>query len=71
MTFATPQLLWLLLVPLAVLVWELTRARRAGALAQPKILRAEAGGDSLQLSSFNAQRAEAKPARRRPRPPPR
>jgi Ca-activated chloride channel family protein len=67
MTFATPQLLWLLLVPLAVLVWELTRARRAGALAQPKILRAEAGGDSLQLSSFNAQRAEAKPARRRPR----
>jgi Ca-activated chloride channel homolog len=67
MTFATPQLLWLLFVPLAVLVWELTRARRAGALAQPKILRAEAGGDSLQLSSFNAQHADTKPARRRPR----
>ena len=67
MTFATPQLLWLLVVPLVVLVWELTRARRADAQAQPKILRAEAGGVSLQLSAFNAQSADAPPPRRRPR----
>jgi Ca-activated chloride channel homolog len=67
MTFATPQLLWLLFVPLAVLIWELTRARRANDLAQPKILRAEVGGDSLQLSLFKAQNTDAKTPQRRPR----
>ncbi|HVS50814.1 MAG TPA: VWA domain-containing protein [Opitutaceae bacterium] len=44
MTFAWPQFLWLLLLPAALLAWELTRRRRdAAAPAHPKILRAEAG----------------------------
>lgn len=54
MTFAWPHLLWLLLVPLALLVWELTRARRAAASNHPKILRAEASPKSLRLAAFNA-----------------
>ena len=66
MTFATPQLFWLLLIPVAVLVWELTRARRTAAVGQPKILRAEAGSDSLQLSTFNSQ-SSTSAASRRPR----
>lgn len=50
MTFAWPQLLWLLLVPLALLVWGFTHRRRtANAPAHPKILRAEAGRRSLSL----------------------
>jgi Ca-activated chloride channel family protein len=49
MTFATPQLLWLLIIPAALALWELTRARRTAAVTQPKILRAEAGADALTL----------------------
>ena len=64
MTFAWPQLLWLLLLPAALLAWELTRRRRAAAAAHPKILRAEAGAHSLELSAFNAQPS---PRRTRPR----
>lgn len=64
MTFAWPNLLWLLLVPLALLVWELThRRRRAAAPAHPKILRAEAGTHSLTLASGRAAPAFASPAR--------
>ena len=55
MTFAWPFLLWLLLVPAALLTWEITHRRRAAANAHPKILRAEAGARALTLSSFNAQ----------------
>jgi Ca-activated chloride channel family protein len=65
MTFATPQLLWLLLVPVAVLVWELTRARRAAGLSQPKILRAEAGSDSLDLSPITPNPSPSTRARPR------
>ena len=37
MTFATPELLWLLLAPVALLAWELThRRRRAGVVAWPE-----------------------------------
>jgi Ca-activated chloride channel homolog len=54
MSFAWPHLLWLLFIPAAQLVWELTHARRAADLSQPKILRAEAGADSLELSSSRA-----------------
>jgi Ca-activated chloride channel family protein len=54
MSFAWPQLLWLLLVPALWLGWELTHRRRAAALARPKILRAEAGIRSLKLSDFAA-----------------
>ena len=63
MTFAWPQLFWLLLVPAALLAWELTHRRRAAAAAHPKILRAEAGANSLTLSTFSAQ-----PSTRRARP---
>ena len=55
MTFATPQLLWLLIIPAALALWELTRARRTAAVTRPKILRAEAGTDSLELSALNSQ----------------
>jgi Ca-activated chloride channel family protein len=65
MNFAHPQLFWLLLVPFAVLAWELTRARRTAALSQPKILRAEAGADTLELSALNSQLST--PRRTRPR----
>jgi len=50
MTFAWPQLLWLLLAPAALLAWELMSQRRQDAAARPKILRAEAGMHSLTLS---------------------
>ena len=49
MTFATPELLWLLLAPVALLVWELTHRRRSASHTRPKILRAEAGAHSLKL----------------------
>jgi Ca-activated chloride channel family protein len=55
MSFAWPHLLWMLLVPAALLWWELTHRRRAAAAARPKILRAEAGPRSLQLSPSASQ----------------
>ncbi len=54
MTFAWPQLLWLLLAPTALLAWELTHRRRTAAITHPKIFRAEAAAHSLTLSPFNA-----------------
>ena len=54
MTFAWPLLLWFLLLPAALLGWELTHRRRAAALTRPKILRAEAGADSLRLTASDA-----------------
>ena len=59
MTFATPQLLWLLIIPVALALWELTRARRTAAVTQPKILRAEAGTDSLTLQLPTSTAASA------------
>lgn len=50
MTFAWPHLLWLLLVPFALLAWELTRRRSIRASSHDKILRAEAGPHSLRLA---------------------
>jgi Ca-activated chloride channel family protein len=50
MSFAWPHLLWLLLAPIALLIWELIRRRRTAAAAHPKILRAEAGARSITLS---------------------
>ena len=55
MTFATPELLWLLLAPAALLLWELTHRRRAVTAARPKILRAEASAHALRLSNLNSQ----------------
>lgn len=54
MSFAWPHLLWILLAPAALLAWELTHRRRTAAAARPKILRAEAGTHSLQLSALNS-----------------
>ena len=42
MSFAWPQLLGLLVVPLALLIWELRHRRRAASASHPKILRAQA-----------------------------
>ena len=64
MSFAWPHLLWLLLAPAALLAWELTHRRRAAVDARPKILRAEAGANSLTLSGFNSQLSTGTSARR-------
>lgn len=63
MTFATPELLWLLLAPVALLVWELTHRRRSASQTRPKILRAEAGAHSLklQLPTSTSPKRAAKP----------
>jgi Ca-activated chloride channel family protein len=49
MTFAWPYLLWLLLVPAALVVFEISRRRKEAATTHSKILRAEAGSHSLHL----------------------
>ncbi|MDP3073674.1 MAG: hypothetical protein Q8N18_25545, partial [Opitutaceae bacterium] len=59
MTFAWPHLLWLLLLPVAGLAWELTHRRRAVAQTRPKILRAEAGARSLEFAPLSAPAATA------------
>ncbi len=56
MNFAWPRLLWLLLVPAALLVWELTHRRRKAAGARPKLLRAEAGARQLHFASGASSR---------------
>lgn len=62
MSFAAPFILFWLLAPLAFLIWELVRRRRAPAMGgHPKILRAEAGSTRVQLSRG------ARPTRRGPR----
>ncbi|HWZ94905.1 MAG TPA: VWA domain-containing protein [Opitutaceae bacterium] len=50
MNFYWPHLLWLLFAPAALLAWEVVRRQGAGANAHPKILRAEAGRHSLNLT---------------------
>ena len=62
MTFALPQLLWLLVLPVALLAWELVRGRRLAGISHPKILRAEAG---LRTVSLAAAGDPALPAGRR------
>jgi Ca-activated chloride channel family protein len=65
MNFAWPFLLWLLLVPAGLLAWELTHRRRAAGVPHPKILQAEAGTNSLKLSTFAYSAAPARQARPR------
>src|SRR6188508_2379136 len=60
MTFATPQLLWLLLLPIGLLILEFARRRRSDVVTHWKILRAEAGAHSLKLAAFES----ASPPRR-------
>jgi Ca-activated chloride channel family protein len=57
MSFALPHVLWCLAIPLALFIWELTHARRTADRSQPKILRAEAGNDSLLLSASRTSAA--------------
>ncbi|MBI5771047.1 MAG: VWA domain-containing protein [Verrucomicrobia bacterium] len=52
MSFQWPHLFWLLLLPAALLAWELSRRRRAADSTHPKILRAEAGSAELRLADF-------------------
>ena len=61
MTFAWPHLLWLLLVPVALLAAEIARRRRAAASTHPKILQAEAGSHHLKLVTSAARRRRARP----------
>ncbi|HEX2101153.1 MAG TPA: VWA domain-containing protein [Candidatus Synoicihabitans sp.] len=51
MSFHWPQVWWALLIPIALMIWELTRRKRASAAAHPKILRAEASPTALTLSN--------------------
>jgi Ca-activated chloride channel family protein len=60
MNFAWPQLLWLLVLPAALLVRELVRIRRSNGVEHPKILRAEAGLRSVNLSGDNARSTSAR-----------
>jgi Ca-activated chloride channel family protein len=57
MTFASPQLLWLVLVPVGLLILELARRRRADIVTHAKILRAEAGAHSLKLAPVQSAAA--------------
>ncbi len=66
MSFAWPQLLWILVVPFGLLIWDLTHRRRAAAVAHPKILRAEAGPASLTLAPLPSPSALAPHLRARP-----
>ena len=59
MSFAWPFLLWLLLVPVALLAWEFTRRRQNAAGDRPKLIRAEAGARSLHLSAAASPMAAA------------
>ncbi len=60
MTFAWPQLFWLLLVPAALLAAEFARRRRAAAVVHPKILHAEAGPHDLSFVATPARRRRAR-----------
>lgn len=54
MTFAWPHLLFLLVVPIVLLVWELRRRQQQRTTFHPKILQAEAGQSHLRLQSTGA-----------------
>lgn len=66
MIFAVPKLLWLLLVPAGLAVWDFARRHRRGAADHPNILRAEAGPSSLTLTPERAARAADGAPRLRP-----
>jgi Ca-activated chloride channel family protein len=56
MTFAWPDLFWLLLVPLALLAADLLRRSRAAGPAFPKIVHAEAGARQLSYVTSPTRR---------------
>ncbi len=49
MSFALPQLLWLLAVPVVLFAWELLRRRQAESIEHPKMLRAKVDARRLSL----------------------
>lgn len=51
-SFAHPQLLWLIALPLLLLGGEIVRRRRQAAVTRPKILAAEASASTLTLAGF-------------------
>jgi Ca-activated chloride channel family protein len=55
-TFALPQLLWLLVLPVALLAWEIAHTRRAGRSSHPKILRGRAGARDFELLGGQPER---------------
>lgn len=65
MSFEWPHLLWLLAAPLALLGWEFRHRRRVEGTLRPKILRAEAGPNSLLV--VDPARASRRAADLRPR----
>src|SRR5688572_20296383 len=54
MTFATPQLLWFVVIPVGLLILEFARRRRSDVVTHAKILRAEAGANSLKLAAVQS-----------------
>jgi Ca-activated chloride channel family protein len=56
MTFAQPLLLWLLLLPAALLAWEIVRVRRSTQSGHPKILRGRAGSRDFELLTAQSAR---------------
>lgn len=54
MSFAWPHLLGLLVLPLALLLWEARHRRRAVSAAHPKILRAQASPQAVELTTLPA-----------------
>lgn len=61
MSFAWPQVFWALLLPVALLAWEITHRRRTAARSRPKILRAEAGVRSLVFTASAAPTGGSRP----------
>ncbi|MEO6875825.1 MAG: VWA domain-containing protein [Opitutaceae bacterium] len=55
MTFAWPQMFWLLLVPAALLAGEISRRRAARGNAHPNILQAEASSNEVSLVATRAR----------------
>ncbi len=56
MSFASPHLFWLIVVPLGLLIWELRRRQQLRTAFHPKILQAEAGRNDLKLQGHGAVR---------------
>jgi Ca-activated chloride channel family protein len=63
MNFYWPQVLWFLFAPAALLAWELMRRQTTGADTHPKILRAEAGLHSIEISNLGFQISNRRRAR--------
>ncbi len=56
MSFAWPHLLYLLVIPIALVIWEWRRRQHQNANHHPKILQAEAGQQQLRLQGQGATR---------------